>query len=151
LSLALPDGLQPQAVDLPSAARDLITRFAISTYEQDGISLAVSHVLYKPGISTSLKGVIDGAIANIAKKSGVSKVTDGRRPWEVDGREGAIVDLNLEGTEEQMIGRALFLMQPSELWQVILLYRPNQTAGEQLAATLTDSARFEPQRTVPTH
>jgi hypothetical protein len=90
LSLALPDGLQPQAVDLPSEARSLITRFTMSTYERDGISLAVSHALYKPGVPTTLKGAIDGAIANIEKTRGVSKVTDSRRPWEVDGREGAI-------------------------------------------------------------
>jgi hypothetical protein len=151
LSLALPDGLQPQAVDLPSEARSLITRFTMSTYERDGISLAVSHALYKPGVPTTLKGAIDGAIANIEKTRGVSKVTDSRRPWEVDGREGAIVDLKVEGKEEEMEGRALFVMQPSELWQVILLYRPTQAAGEQLASTMIDSARFEPQRAVPPH
>ena len=150
LSLALPDGLQPQVVDLPSDARNLITRFTMSTYERDGISLAVSHAIYKPGVPTTLKGAIDGAIANIAKTRGVSKVADSRRPWQVEGREGAIVDLKLEGKEEEMEGRALFLMQPSELWQVILLYQPNQTAGEQLASTLIDSARFDPQRAVPT-
>jgi len=138
-------------VDLPSEARNLITRFTMSTYERDGISLAVSHAIYKPGVPTTLKGAIDGAIANIAKTRGVSKVADSRRPWQVEGREGAIVDLKLEGKEEEMEGRALFLMQPSELWQVILLYQPNQTAGEQLASTLIDSARFDPQRAVPTH
>ena len=73
----------------------------------------------------------------------MTKVTDHRRPWQVDGREGAIVDLKLEGREEEMEGRALFLTQASELWQVILLYRPTQAAGDQLAAKMIDSAKFE--------
>ena len=107
-----------------------------------GLSFAILNAASN-SLPTTLKGAIDGAIANIEKTRGVSNVSDTRLPWQVDGREGAIVALKLEGKEDEVEGRALFLTQASELWQVILLYRPTQVAGEQLAAKIIGSAKFE--------
>jgi hypothetical protein len=142
LSLSLPGPLAPREVKLPPEAEGSVSRFNISTYEEDGLHIAVSHVIFKPGVAASLSNAIEGALNNLRQLSGGS-LEETRRPWQVDRRQGTIVDLRMHGGREDMVGHSLFLTEGSELWQVLILFKPEQTAGESVSNTLIESARFD--------
>jgi hypothetical protein len=120
-----------------------VSRFNVSTYEGDGVSIAVSHVVSKPGTPTNLDGAIEGALNNLRRMSRGADLEWIRRPWQLDGRSGAIVDLRVHVPENELVGHALFLAEPAELWQVLILYKPEQTAGESVTTRLIESARFD--------
>jgi hypothetical protein len=143
LSLWLPGPLTPRSVSLPPESQDSVSRFNVSTYEGDGVSIAVSHVVSKPGTPTNLDGAIEGALNNLRRMSRGADLEWIRRPWQLDGRSGAIVDLRVHVPENELVGHALFLAEPAELWQVLILYKPEQTAGESVTTRLIESARFD--------
>ncbi|MET0151508.1 MAG: hypothetical protein ABW298_02715 [Candidatus Binatia bacterium] len=142
LSLSLPGPLTPRPIALPGDAQASMSRFSVSTWEGDGINIAVSHVVSKPGVPTSLNGAIEGALKNLRKMSGAS-VEETRRPWQLDGRAGVIVDLRILAPNDETVGHSLFLTEGPELWQVLILHKPEQTAGERVTARLIESARFD--------
>jgi hypothetical protein len=143
LSLALPGPLTPRAVALPADAEASTARFSVGTWEGDGMHIAVSHVVSKPGVPTSLDGAIEGGLGNLRKMSGGASVEETRRPLAIDGRKGVIVDLRIRAPNDDTIGHSLFLTDGPELWQVLVLFKPEQTAGERLTAKLIESARFD--------
>jgi hypothetical protein len=143
LSLWLPGPLTPRSVSLPPGPQDSVSRFNVSTYEGDGVSIAVSHIVSKPGTPTDLDGAIAGALTNLRGMSRSADLEWSRRPWQLDGRSGAIVDVRVHAPQNELIGHALFLAEPVELWQVLILYKPEQTAGESVTTRLIESARFD--------
>jgi hypothetical protein len=143
LSLSLPGPLTPRPIALPADAQASMSRFNVSTWEGDGIHVAVSHVVSKPGVPTSLNGAIEGALNNLRKMSGGASVEETRRPWQLDGRAGVIVDLRIRAPNDETVGHSLFLTEGPELWQALILYRPEQTAGERVTARIIESARFD--------
>ena len=149
LSLWLPGPLTPRSVSLPPESQDSVSRFNVSTYEGDGVSIAVSHVVSKPGVPTNLDGAIGGALNNLRRISRRADLEWSRRPWQLDGRSGAIVDLRVHVPENELVGHALFLAEPAELWQVLILYKPEQTAGESVTTRLIESARFDRPASAP--
>ena len=142
LSLSLPGPLTPRAVTLPPESEGSVSRFNVSTYEGDGLHIAVSHAIFKPGVAASVSNAIEGALNNLRQLSGGS-LEETRRPWQVDGRPGFIVDLRMHGGREDLVGHSLFLTEGAELWQVLILYKPEQAAGESVSNTLIESARFD--------
>jgi len=149
LSLWLPGPLTPQSVTLPPGSEGSVSHFNISTYEGDGLHIAVSHVISQPGVPTNLNGAIEGALDNLRRMSRETALDETRRPWQRDGRSGEIVDLRVHAPENELVGHALFLADPAELWQVLILYKPEQTAGESVAARLIESARFDRPASAP--
>ncbi len=143
LSLSLPGPLTPRPLALPADAEASTSRFNVATWEGDGMHIAVSHVVSKPGVPTSLDGAIEGGLTNLRKMSGGAKLEETRRPWSVDGRKGVIVDLHIHGPTSETVGHSLFLTDGPELWQALILYGPEQTAGERVTARLIESARFD--------
>ena len=143
LSLSLPGPLTPRPIALPAEAQASMARFNVSTWEGDGIHIAVSHVVSKPGVATSLNGAVEGALNNLRKMSGGASVEETRRPWQLDGRAGVIVDLRILAPNDETVGHSLFLTEGPELWQALILYKPEQTAGESVTAQLIESARFD--------
>ncbi len=142
LSLSLPGPLTPRAVTLPPESEGSVSRFNVSTYEGDGLHIAVSHAIFKPGVAASVSNAIEGALNNLRQLSGGS-LEETRRPRQVDGRPGFIVDLRMHGGREDLVGHSLFLTEGAELWQVLILYKPEQAAGESVSNTLIESARFD--------
>src|SRR5262249_50885968 len=67
LSLWLPGPLTPRSVSLPPGSQDSVSRLNISTYEGDGLHIAVSHVVSKPGFPTNLNTAIEGALDNLRR------------------------------------------------------------------------------------
>jgi hypothetical protein len=149
LSLWLPGPLTPRSVSLPPASQASVSRFHVSTYDGGGVSIAVSHVVSKPGTPTNLDGAIEGALNNLRSMSRGADLEWSRRPWLVDGRSGAIVDLRVHGAENELAGHALFLAEPTELWQVLILYKPDLAAGETVTTRLIGSARFDRPSSTP--
>jgi hypothetical protein len=149
LSLWLPGPLTSRSVSLPPGSEDSVSRFNVSTYEGDGLHIAVSHVVSKPGVPTNLNGAIDGALSNLRRMSREATLEETSRPWQLDGRSGAIFDLRVHAPENEMVGHALFLSDAAELWQVLILFKPEQTAGESVATRLIESARFDRPASAP--
>jgi len=149
LSLWLPGPLTARPVSLPPESAGSVARFNVSTYEGDGLHIAVSHVVSKPGVPTDLNGAIDGALNNLRRMSRGATLEESHRPWQLDGRSGAIVDLRVHAPQNELVGHALFLAEPAELWQVLILYKPEQAAGESVAARLIESARFDRPASAP--
>ena len=149
LSLWLPGPLTTRSVSLPPGSQDSVSRFNVSTYEGDGLHIAVSHVVSKPGVPTNLNGAIAGALDNLRRMSREATLEETSRPLQLDGRSGEIFDLRVHAPENEMVGHALFLADTAELWQVLILFKPEQTAGESVATRVIESASFDRPASAP--
>ena len=149
LSLWLPGPLTTRSVSLPPGSQDSVLRFNVSTYEGDGLHIAISHVVSKPGVPTNLNGAIAGALDNLRRMSREATLEEKSRPLELDGRAGEIFDLRVHAPENELVGHALFLADAAELWQVLILFKPEQTTAESVASRVIESASFDRPASAP--
>jgi len=145
LSIALPGPPQPQSVELSPETRQLTSSASADKYEADGIVIIVTEAIYASGVRADLEGAVNGALANMSSQTG-GGLTHSRAETQIEGRPGAIVNLQIRSEGQSLDGRGLFFTEANRAWSAIILYPPEQTVGEEFASRVIGSVSFAPQR-----
>jgi len=143
LSIALPGPPQPQSVELAPETQQLTSSVSVYKYEGDGIYIIVTEAIYASGVRADLEGAVRGALANMSRQTG-GGLTHSRAETQIEGRPGATVNLQIRSEEQSFDGRGLFVTEANRAWSAILIYPPEQTAGEEFASRVIGSVSFAP-------
>ncbi|MFC1501675.1 hypothetical protein ACFL58_04435 [Elusimicrobiota bacterium] len=115
LSLELPGELKFKSVVLPKEIRAMISSMDSYGYESDTFSVDCVAVSYNPGITPSLRGAEQGAIANLKNFPGVKKFKYTSKSVNISGAEGVLLDGRLQRANFYFKFRALLLIRDLNL------------------------------------
>ena len=85
-----------------------------------------------------------GALANMARETD-GELTHSRAETQIEGRPGAIVDLQIRSQAESFDGKGLFFTEANRAWSAIIVYPPEQTVGAEFASRVIGSVSLAPQ------
>jgi len=114
------------------------------TYSQgDAMSILVNTVEYRSGVSTSLRGAVEGAVYTLGQQPGVQELTHTVEDIQIQELEGKKVSGSYQIQERRFAFTNLLLADSNHLWQITVIHPQEDENGTTIAERITNSVEVE--------
>lgn len=133
IALTVPWRLEPQLLQLPPEIGRVVASSTSLSHEAEGLNVTALHISFLHGTPTNLEGAADGAIAKLRTVPGTELANVSKSETSVLEGPGIEIEARIErerGVPLRM--RGIIFGNGPEFYQVLVVYRDDQTSGDGL-------------------
>ncbi|HEY2739270.1 MAG TPA: hypothetical protein VGK45_12765 [Thermoanaerobaculia bacterium] len=132
--------LNPSPVDLPPEIGKNVESSAALSLEKDGLNVMAIRIKMRQGLALSLSGAADGTTANLRTAPGTLSVDSSKQATTVSNLPAYNVSATIhQQSGKSMALRGVVMIRGQSIYQVLVIYRLDQTRGEEVWKRMRDS------------
>jgi len=132
--------LNPSPVDLPPEVGKNVESSAALSLEKDGLNVMAIRIKIRPGLALNLAGAADGTTANLRNVAGTAAVSSSKQATTVSGIPAYDVLATIRRQSgKPMALRGTVVIRVQSIYQVLVIYRFDQTRGAEVWTRMRDS------------
>jgi hypothetical protein len=143
ISIDSPAELKPRVITLPANVKPLVAEMVTFGFTSQPLNIEVVSVLYTPQVVPNINGAEQGAISNLKRLPLVKKVEYVSKSFSASGKKGILLDGTFEALKNKMGFKGVILIEGSNMWQVVTIYKFSDKAATEAVQRIIDSIKIE--------